>query len=279
MALPSYFRFREGDREVLDPSSFRLHDTLAAFHGAPRVFTSFAARRTTEHPTFRITGLSAHVTRLLRDAAAFNIGRQEHSRLEASEISEATLAALRSVYDGSGELELHVRLLASANGIECYCDTLALRWQAGSTVALRTVRAVRPFPEHKTTATEVCLAAQREAKNSGCPEALLLDDEGAILEGGWSSFFWFDSDGVLCTRQEGVLLGVTRALLLDSAEVRFGRCTPSDLRERGIGCFVANAVQGITPVSAIDGAAMQTADDAVQRLSSLLAAREERYTL
>ena len=90
----------------------------------------------------------------------------------------------------------------------------------------------------------------------GIEEALLLSEDGVILEGLSSNFFAV-LDGALRTAEERVLPGITRALVLDAAQpitpvVR--RAVGRDELRRVQEAFITSASRGILPVVRIDGA-------------------------
>jgi para-aminobenzoate synthetase/4-amino-4-deoxychorismate lyase len=52
----------------------------------------------------------------------------------------------------------------------------------------------------------------------GPPSLLLIDSDGAVLEGGWGNFWLLDGDALITPPADGrILPGVTRALLLELA--------------------------------------------------------------
>jgi branched-subunit amino acid aminotransferase/4-amino-4-deoxychorismate lyase len=87
------------------------------------------------------------------------------------------------------------------------------------------------------------------AREHGADEAMLVDDDGRLLEGAYSSLLWWEDD-VLCAvpDEAPILPGVTRALLLGLARargtpVRYRRPFPDELA--GCETWLVNALHGI----------------------------------
>ncbi len=247
MSLPYYCIFENGQTAVRDAKEFRLHDSRAAFDAFPRVFTSFLCEKT--EAGLSVFGLRRHIERVLRDAAAFRLLDPSHPEHHPEWIEEQLGALLPQL----GEPPLRVRLVVSKRGLEIQADTFAPRWQKGAAISLVSFRGERPWPEHKTTATEVCVASHEYALARGAEEALLIGEDGRVLEGSWSNFFWFDSAGTLFTRGDGVLPGVTRGSLFERIPVTFRTVTLPELFEAASEAFISQSTQAVTPVKEIDG--------------------------
>lgn len=90
------------------------------------------------------------------------------------------------------------------------------------------------------------------ARELGADEAMVVDDDGCLLEGAYSSLLWWEDD-VLCALPDEapILPGVTRALLLGLARVRgtpvrFRRPFPDELAGRET--WLVSALHGICRV-------------------------------
>ena len=111
--------------------------------------------------------------------------------------------------------------------------------------------AARPDPRTKQLAwMEDRLRWQRDP---GADEHLLLNPEGAVLEG-FTSNFWGLRDGVVQTAGAGILLGITRGLLLEilaelALPIALVAPDPTGLQEAAI----SSSTRGIVPVVEIDG--------------------------
>lgn len=93
-------------------------------------------------------------------------------------------------------------------------------------VKVTTVRGRRPIPSAKTLNYLTTIVALREAAEKGAVEAILVDRAGRVREGQTVTVFAWIGDR-LVTNREGVLPGVTRALVLKLA----GPLFPVEIRE------------------------------------------------
>jgi branched-chain amino acid aminotransferase len=117
------------------------------------------------------------------------------------------------------------------------------------------------LPHLKTLNGLPALLAQRQAAARGCQEAILVSDDGRLLEGAVSNLF-LAKDGCLATPAgaEGLLAGRTRERVLALAAglglaCERRRLLPDDLRGADE-AFTASSVREILPVVAVDGAAI-----------------------
>ncbi len=85
---------------------------------------------------------------------------------------------------------------------------------------LITVHDQRELPEAKTTSYVAAIRALKEAARQNAADALYVDAQGHVLEATRSNFFIFRGD-TLVTPREGVLIGVTRNVVLELARDRF----------------------------------------------------------
>lgn len=121
-------------------------------------------------------------------------------------------------------------------------------------VKLITTRLQRNIPEAKTSSYATAIHALKEAASRGASDALYVNAQDEILEGTRSNFFVFLGN-TLVTPRTGVLLGVTRNVVLALAEGHF------KIEERPISlselsqvdeAFVTSSSKEITPVIQID---------------------------
>jgi branched-subunit amino acid aminotransferase/4-amino-4-deoxychorismate lyase len=115
------------------------------------------------------------------------------------------------------------------------------------------------FPELKTLNSLATLRALRRAAVAGCPEALLTDPNGRLLEGAISNLFIVSGPHLMTPLSEGgFLAGRTRERIMKLARregipVREEHLERSDLKAADE-VFVASSVREILPVTAVDGA-------------------------
>lgn len=128
-------------------------------------------------------------------------------------------------------------------------------------VVARTVRDDPRSVDPSAKATPVLnnLRAAGEARRAGAGQAILLNRHGRVAEAAWGNVGWIRR-GVVCTPalDEGILPGVTRALVLDLARrlgfpVREGRFAPRALRDADEAFVTASTIE-LLPLSSLAGA-------------------------
>jgi branched-chain amino acid aminotransferase len=114
-------------------------------------------------------------------------------------------------------------------------------------------------PEVKHTSRLAHARARRLARAAGADDALLVHQDGWVLEGTASNVFFFEAD-TLHTPELGcgVLAGITREVVLDLAprsgfKTVEGRYPPAVLSAADE-CFLTFTSAGLKPVAGIDGA-------------------------
>lgn len=121
-------------------------------------------------------------------------------------------------------------------------------------IKLITTHLQRVSPEAKTSNYEAAVRSLKEAARRGATDALFVNEQEQVLEGTRSNFFVFRGD-TLVTPKQGVLLGVTRNVVLELARDRFS------IEERPIllselshidEAFITSSSKEITPVVQID---------------------------
>jgi branched-chain amino acid aminotransferase len=78
----------------------------------------------------------------------------------------------------------------------------------------------RATPEAKTTSYLAAIRALKEAARHGADDALFVNEQGHVLEGTRSNFFVFRGN-TLITPRIGILLGITRNVVLELAQGHF----------------------------------------------------------
>lgn len=121
-------------------------------------------------------------------------------------------------------------------------------------VKLITTRLQRTSPEAKTTNYIAAVRALKEATHRNAADALFVNQEGHVLEATRSNFFIFRGD-TLVTPRHGILLGVTRNVVLELARGRFlieERPILLDELPLADEAFITSSSKEITPVVQID---------------------------
>jgi len=243
--------FRESNYELTRIEIPVGWDTLDAVttHLPGGAYTTF---RTYDHN--KVIRLDDHLGRLEETARLAN----KSVTLERLRLREA----LRNVideYPGKKDLRIRVVLdLEFALG-EIYLMIELLKtlppdaYDAG--VRVITCQLQRDNPKAKLTASIPVADKIRGQLPIGVEEALMVDDDGCILEGLTSNFFAVKGDEIW-TNEESVLSGITRLLVLDEAvrielPVNFRSITITeipDLEE----AFITSSSRGILPIMQID---------------------------
>ncbi|WP_052888674.1 aminotransferase class IV [Thermogemmatispora carboxidivorans] len=188
-----------------------------------RGYSVFESLRTYDRRPFR---LEDHLDRLYRSAELIDLAIP-YTRAEIQALLEETIrrnpfrhASLRILVTGgvsedgilpSGEPLLAV-LITPLPERDLQAFKRGLR--------LITSRLQREAPEAKTTSYIAAVRAFKEAMRRGAADALFVNERGEVLEGTRSNFFVFQGD-TLVTPREGILPGVTRAVVLELARGRF----------------------------------------------------------
>jgi branched-subunit amino acid aminotransferase/4-amino-4-deoxychorismate lyase len=191
---------------------------------------------------------------------------QHARRLETSLVPETPLprdvlqAALGEAVTRAGHAETRVRityapprLLVSVEPFEAPAAALVSEGVRCVTLALE-----RANPHAKHTGFIATAARAYAGLAPGVNEALMVADDGAILEGLSSNFFAI-KDGALRTEQQRVLAGVTREIVLEVAAGFLPlarRALRTDELPGVQECFVTSVSREILPVVEIDGRAV-----------------------
>ena len=112
----------------------------------------------------------------------------------------------------------------------------------------------RGMPEAKTANYTAAVRALKEAARRNADDALFVNEQGHVLEATRSNFFIFRGD-TLVTPREGILIGITRNVVLELAQGRF------TIEERPIlleelsqadEAFITSTSKEIVPVVQVD---------------------------
>jgi branched-chain amino acid aminotransferase len=134
---------------------------------------------------------------------------------------------------------------------------------AGWKVILSTVRvpAHDPLTRFKTCNRLHYILARREADAANAQDALLMNNEGNIVESSCANLFWIQ-DNVIHTPplESGPLEGITRALLLASPPQLGMRIVEQDIRPEQLaecaGLFLTLTSHGVVPITVFNGVSM-----------------------
>jgi branched-chain amino acid aminotransferase len=235
----------------------------------PDMASASAALPQGAYTTFRTYGrnrvlrLTQHLRRLedslslMRDGARFTLDDTHARALISTALADTGYreSRVRLTYDGAA-------LFAT---VEAFTPYPAHAYADG--VWCVTVSARRDNPHAKSTAFISSAADARKRMPPGAEEGLMIADDGSVLEGLSSNFFaisTFSAAGeelddvqipVLRTEEARVLIGVTRALVLEVAREVLPISTVA-LRQRELPrareCFITSVSREILPVVKVD---------------------------
>jgi 4-amino-4-deoxychorismate lyase len=195
--------------------------------------------------------LDEHLARFARSAEKVRLpppDAAECGRLAELAISacDETELALRLYWTGR-------TLVATAAPIDAELEALRARGLRLAAVPWSTGALART----KSTSYAENMAAQDAAIAAGADDALLVADDGTVLEAPTANVWWREGERLLTPSLDlPILAGVTRALLLDVAEQEtvegvfaLGRLLEADE------VFVSASIREVMPVASVDGTA------------------------
>jgi branched-chain amino acid aminotransferase len=225
--------------------------------GVLRGYSVFEALRTYNRRPFH---LDEHLDRLYRSAELIELA-VPYTRSEIAAIVQEIIArnqyrhaAIRILVTG-GESEDGL-MPSGKPGLAALITPLGERdmERFARGVKLITTRLQRVTPEAKTANYVAAIRALKEAQGRDASDALFVDEHGHVLEATRSNFFVFRGD-MLVTPRAGILLGITRNVVLALAAGRFPieeRPILLDELPRVDEAFITSSSREITPVVQID---------------------------
>ena len=260
------------DGELVDWREAKVHVLTHTLHYGMGVFEGVRAYETPQGAA--IFRLQEHTDRLFNSAKILGM-KMPFSK---DEINEAQRAAVREnnlnsaylrpmVFFGSEGMGLR------AENLKVHVMVAAWEWPAymGEEAKTQGIKIrTSSYTRHHVNIT-MCKAkangnyinsmlALREAIDSGCEEALLLDPEGYVAEGSGENFF-IVRDGVIYTPELTACLdGITRRTIIEMAkslgyEVREKRITRDEVYIADEAFFTGTAAE-VLPIRMLDGRAI-----------------------
>lgn len=257
------------DGELVDWREAKVHVLTHTLHYGMGVFEGVRAYQTEQGAA--IFRLQDHTNRLFNSAHILNM-KIPYSK---EEINEAHRAAVREnnldsayirpmAFYGSEGMGLR------ADNLKVHVMVAAWEWPAymGEDAKTQGIKIrTSSFTRHHVNIT-MCKAkangnymnsmlALREALDSGCEEALLLDNEGYVAEGSGENFFML-KDGIMYTPElTSCLDGITRRTIMEMAgslgiEVREKRITRDEVYIADEAFFTGTAAE-VLPIRILDG--------------------------
>lgn len=258
------------DGELVPWREAKVHVLTHTLHYGMGVFEGVRAYKTRDHGTC-IFKLKEHTDRLYRSA---HIMRMEPG-FDKSTINEAQKLVVRE--NNLEEAYLRPMMFLGSEGMGLRADnlkvhTIVASWNWPSYMSPEAkekgikVR-TSSYTRHHVNIT-MCKAkangnyinsmlALREALDSGCEEALLLDNEGYVAEGSGENFFMV-SEGVIYTPElTSCLDGITRRTIFKLAEdngftIKEKRITRDEVYVADEAFFTGTAAE-VLPIYELDG--------------------------
>ena len=257
------------DGELVPWREAKVHVLTHTLHYGLGVFEGVRAYATDKGPA--IFRLHDHTDRLFRSAHILNLdipfSKDEINQAQIRVINENELKEgyLRPMcFYGSEAMGLR------AEGLSSHCIIAAWEWPNYMTPEARTqgikVR-TSSFTRHHVNIT-MCKAkangnyinsmmALKEALDSGCEEALLLDNEGYVAEGSGENIFLVHNGKLVTPELTSCLEGITRSTVFAFAEelgleVREKRITRDEVYIADEAFFTGTAAE-VLPIRELDG--------------------------
>ena len=257
------------DGELVPWREAKVHVLTHTLHYGLGVFEGVRAYATKRGPV--IFRLEDHTARLFRSAHILNF-TIPYTR---DEISNAQIQVVKE--NGLKEAYLHPMcfygseaLGLRAEGLQSHCIIAAWEWPNYMSPEAR-VEGIKvrtsSFTRHHVNIT-MCKAkangnyinsmmALREALDSGCDEALLLDNEGYVSEGSGENIFLVQNGKLVTPELASCLEGITRDTVISLAqelniEVREKRITRDEVYIADEAFFTGTAAE-VLPIRELDG--------------------------
>ena len=257
------------DGELVDWRDAKVHVLTHTLHYGMGVFEGVRAYETDQGAA--IFRLQEHTDRLFRSAHILNM-KLPFSKDEVNEAQRAAVRAnnLNSAYIRPMAFYGSEGMGLRADNLRVHLMVAAWEWPAymgeeakSQGIKIRT----SSYTRHHVNIT-MCKAkangnyinsmlALREALDSGCEEALLLDNEGYVAEGSGENFFLI-RDGIIYTPElTSCLDGITRKTIIEMAEslgyeVREKRITRDEVYVADEAFFTGTAAE-VLPIQSLDG--------------------------
>ena len=247
----------------------QVHVLTHTLHYGMGVFEGVRAYETANGPV--IFKLAEHTDRLFRSAHILRmdipftkaqISAAQQQVVKENQLKEAYLRPM--CFYGSEGMGLR------AEGLKVHCIIAAWEWPIYMTEAAKSegikVR-TSSYTRHHVNIT-MCKAkangnyinsmlALREALDSGCEEALLLDNEGYVAEGSGENIFLVQNGKLITPELTSCLEGITRATIFSFAEelgleVKERRITRDEVYVADEAFFTGTAAE-VLPIRELDG--------------------------
>ncbi len=241
-----YYHILENDIKSLDFNTFSLQQEQLG------VFTTFSTHidKDKELGFFKF---NEHLNRI--DVGAKELGIQNKD----FDIKQIIFEICKKHYEQFNQRQ-KVRIILRANGqIEI---TIEPYEKAQEKIHLISYQAKRELAQIKHTNISISLKANKKLKHN--QEALLIDEDGNVLEGAWSNIFIIKNKKIFTPKnilsESKFLEGITRKAILELFQVeRIKMRTEEVLNADEI--FISKSTAGIVPVNKIDSSTIKKLEE------------------
>lgn len=231
---------------------------MAELNGRPATLDELQTLALTNYGSFtslrveegRVRGLALHLERLVRDTRTLFGVDLDPDRIRA---------LIRRVAPTSGATTIRVTVFDPATDLG-HPDRaedpqiLVTQRAAGALplppLSVRSTVYQRDLPEVKSVSLFTSLRHRRAAQLSGYDDALFVDDQGVISEGGTWNIGFYDGEQVIWPSAEA-LPGITMLLLQAAHEHRTAHVTLADVGTMEA-AFATNAAIGVRAITRVD---------------------------
>ena len=196
------------------------------------------------HGNKELFRINDHLSRLFDSAKKIDL-KIKHSKKEV-------LNMLKKVIKKSPHKIQRIKIIATKEGIIISSINTRIDPKVYKGVSVKSIERMREIPEVKSLSYISSFLSHEEAVKKGYFEALLINEKEEVYEGAYSNLFWFEAD-TLCTREKGVLPGITRKVVIEISpyKIKYKKIKLKDLiKKKEI--FITQSIKGIVPVVKID---------------------------
>ncbi|MFC1864865.1 branched-chain amino acid transaminase [Chloroflexota bacterium] len=277
--MPSYCFFQN---EFVPLPEAKIGVMTNFFHYGTGVFEGIRGNWNSEKQQLHLFCLKEHYQRMYRGCQILKIDLPYT-------VEELCRITVELVEKCSFQEDIYVRPLAYKSseslGVRLHdleCDFLVFAFPWGPYLDIDKARCCvsswrfpNEIPRAKLTGLYVTNAlAKTEAVNNGFDEAIMLTPDGYVAEGsGENIFLVIDGQLVTPASYDGILMGITRNIVVKLAETELGIKTIERHVDRvelysASECFMTGTAAHITPVAEIDG--RKIADGEIGEITSKL---------
>ena len=246
-------------------------------HGFLYGYGLFETMRAYEGHIFR---LNQHLDRLGYSAQSIGL---THSTLTSEEGKQSLKNACVATLEANKLKNARLRLTVSAgegdmtpNSSTCFSPTILItaqnlvplppqKYETGFKAALSSLRrnSQSPLARLKSTCYTENILARMAAKDIGCDEAILLNEQGYLAEGSATNIFLVSTEELITPSLEsGVLPGITREIVLEMAHAINIKTLERQVKLEELieaeEAFVTNSILELMPLTLFEGKPIST---------------------